>query len=87
MTFHFEELWEQCEQLHQKQNNNVSIIIDELLMKLNLYKILDEKIKTEDQLIAKSRLLGEILFTITKLSLQDNIDVYSSLKNACDYRQ
>lgn len=80
MTLHFEELWEKCEQLHQKnKNNNISVIIDELLMKLNLYKIIDLKIVSEDREEAKLRLLGEILFTFTKLSSQDNINIFSAL--------
>ncbi len=80
MILHFEDLWEESEKLHQDINNtDVSVIIDEILMKLKLYKILNDKIKTEDQQKAKSRLLGEILFTITKLSLKDNINVFESL--------
>lgn len=86
MPIHFEDLWEQCEKLHQESNSNdVSIIIDELLMKLKLYKMLDDKIKTEDQLLAKSRLLGEILLTITKISLKDNINVFDALVTAYNF--
>ena len=86
MSVHFEDLWEQCEKLHQESNStDVSIIIDELLMKLKLYKMLDDKIKTEDQLLAKSRLLGEILLTITKISLKDNINVFDALVTAYNF--
>jgi hypothetical protein len=86
MPVHFEDLWEQCEKLHQESNStDVSIIIDELLMKLKLYKMLDDKIKTEDQLLAKSRLLGEILLTITKISLKDNINVFDALVTAYNF--
>lgn len=86
MPIHFEDLWEQCEKLHQESNStDVSIIIDELLMKLKLYKMLDDKIKTEDQLLAKSRLLGEILLTITKISLKDNINVFDALATAYNF--
>jgi len=83
---HFEDLWEKCEQLHQELNNvETFFIIDELLMKLKLYKVLDEKIKTEDQQVAKSRLLGEILLAITKISVKDNINVFDALATAYNF--
>lgn len=90
MTAHFEELWENCENLHKKNLNNDSVItiIDELNMKINLYKLLDGKIdlqKDELQKI-KSRTMGEILLTLTKLSLIDNINVYESLSIAAQHR-
>lgn len=86
MFIHFEDLWEECEKLHQGSNSiDVSTIIDELLMKLKLYKMLDNKIQTEDQQLAKSRLLGEILLTITKISLTDNINVFNALVTAYNF--
>jgi len=83
MTIHFEELWEKCEKLHHDEDNP-SIIIDELMMKLNLYKAIDQKseIPKEEAQKIKSLAMGEILLTITNLSLVDNINVFNSLNTA-----
>lgn len=80
---HFEELWEQCEQIHQasKSEDSMSAIMDELAMKINLYKIIESKteVPAADLAKAKSHTMGEILFTLTKLSLKENINVFESL--------
>lgn len=90
MVLHFEELWEQCENFHQeiKDNSSASIIIDELLMKINLYKAVDvtSSVNLEDIQKIKTRTLGEILLTITNLSLKDNINTYEALASALQYR-
>lgn len=87
---HFEELWEKCEQLHQESINEgtASDIINELMMKFNIYKVIDSKteIPLEERQKIKSRTLGEILLTLTNLSLKDNINVYESLSTAYKYR-
>jgi hypothetical protein len=87
---HFEELWEKCENLHQEMGSKSSTeeLISQLAMKLDLYKTLDTKteIPEEDRRQAKSRILGEILLTITNLSLKDNINVFESLGVALQYR-
>jgi hypothetical protein len=86
MPIHFEELWEKCENLHKElgYNDNVLTIIDELAMKINLYKLIDGKIDVpeEERQKIKSRTMGEILLTLTNLSLRDNIDVFESLSIA-----
>lgn len=79
---HFENLWEHAENAQQKNVSACSTndIIEELLMKVNLYKTSDNKEWDNDQRKSiKSRLMGEILFTLTKLSIKENIDVYESL--------
>jgi hypothetical protein len=90
MTIHFEELWEKCENFHKESNNNESItsIIDELMMKLNLYKAIAAKseVQMEDRQKVKYRALGEILLTITNLSLKDNVNVFEALNIAQQYR-
>jgi len=87
---HFEELWEQCENLHQEASGEiaVSMLLDELLLKINLYKAIDAKtdIPEEDRQKAKSRALGEILLTLTHISLKDNINVFEALGIAFQYR-
>lgn len=90
MTIHFEELWEKCEKFHQDNSSNdkVSSLIDELMLKLNLYKAIDLKtdIPVEERQMIKSRTLGEILLTLTNMSLRDNINVFESLNLALQYR-
>jgi len=90
MAIHFEDLWNQCESLHEGTISRESStqILDELILKINLYKALDQKSEipeTELQTI-KSRTLGEILLTMTKLSLKDNLNVYEALNIAMQYR-
>ena len=87
---HFEELWEECEKFQKDATakNDVQHIIDELMLKINLYKAFDTKqeIPEEDRQKVKSRTLGEILLTLTALSLKDNINVYEALNIALQYR-
>lgn len=87
MPDHFENLWEKCEALHAEQGP-ASEILDELVLKVNLYKALDTKkeIDESERQIIKSRAMGEILLTLTKLSLKDNINVYEALSIAMQYR-
>jgi len=89
-AIHFEELWEKCENFHKDANLGASVqsVLDELMMKINLYKVLVEKkeiSETEYQTI-KSRTLGEILLTLTNLSLKENINVFEALGVALQYR-
>lgn len=90
MPLHFEELWEKSEKFHQEDGNEkkTSELIDELVMKLNLYKAIDsrEEIPESERQNIKSRTLGEILLTLTNLSLKDNINVYEALSIALQYR-
>lgn len=90
MSQHFEDLWEKCEafQKEASSTDNVQSIIDELMLKINLYKVIDSKteIPEEDRQKVKSRTLGEILLTLTALSLKDNINVYETLNIALQYR-
>ena len=90
MAYHFEDLWTKCENLHQEivQNENSAQILEELILKINLYKALEQKTEipeTELQTI-KSRTIGEILLTLTKLSLKDNLNVYEALSIAMQWR-
>lgn len=86
---HFEELWEKCEQLHQEftKDDQVMSLIDQLILQLNLYKVVDLKseIPEEERQKIKSRTFGEILLTLTNLSLKDNINVFSALNSAYQF--
>jgi hypothetical protein len=89
-NIHFEQLWEQCEKLHQESliKNSVPEILAELSLKINLYKIMDSKseISPEECQKIKIRTMGEILLSLTDLSLKDNIDVFQALSEAMQYR-
>jgi hypothetical protein len=90
MPITFDDLWNKCENLQQDiiQNEKSEQILEELIFKINLYKALDQKKEipeTELQTI-KSRTIGEILLTLTKLSLKDNLNVYEALNTAMQWR-
>lgn len=91
MTQHFEELWVKCENLHKTLNLNetISSLIEEIVMKLNLYKAIDSKLEIPDEEKKKIKLrtLGEILFSFTNLSLKDNLNVFEALSIAQQYHQ
>ena len=86
----FEELWNKSEEFQKNASKDTTTqnIIEELLLKLNLYKVIDLKIEIpeEERQKIKSRTLGEILLTFTCLSLKDNINVYEALSVALQYR-
>jgi hypothetical protein len=90
MSLHFEELWVKCEEFQQEANasRDIQSVIEELLLKINLYKIIDtkEEIPEPDRHKIKSRTLGEILLTLTTLSVKDNVNVYEALNIALQYR-
>jgi hypothetical protein len=90
MTTHFEDLWEKCELLHKDfvAQDDVQAIVNELQMKLNLYQTIDQKkeIPPEEIEKVKSRTFGEILLTLTNLSLKDGINVFDALATAYKYR-
>ena len=87
---HFEELWEKCEIFHKENQLDASLheIMEALSYKLSLYKSLDAKIEVpeEERSNAKSRLFGEILLTLTQLSLAENINVFDALGIALQYK-
>ncbi len=88
MTKHFEDLWEDAEKIHQEINDgeSSSSLIDELIAKLSIYKVIDqnEKITADEKAKLKSNTFGKILASLTNLSLKDNVNTYLSLKSAID---
>ena len=82
---HFEELWEFCENFHKKdlKESSSSSVIDELSLKIKLYSTINsnQKISNHDKKALKNRTLGEIMLTLTHLSLIDDINVFSSLSD------
>lgn len=90
MKMHFEDLWEKCEYFHKEfsSQDQTASILQELDLKINLYNLLDNKqIPEEEKNKIKNRTFGEILLTLTNLSLKDNINVYSALYTALQYRE
>ena|ERR1017187_8674045 len=89
MPIHFENLWVECEKLHEESNkrDSAAILLDELMMKLNLYRAIAEKTEgasTELQKM-KDRAMGEVLLVLTKISAKENINVYEALSIAAQY--
>lgn len=90
MVVHFEALWEKCENFFKdiSPDTKAQAILEELAFKFSLYKAIDSKedIPEDERKKVKSRVLGEILLTLTHLSLKDNVDVYEALAIALQYR-
>lgn len=84
MVTHFENLWCKSESLHKDiEQETVADIIKEITMKLGLFSAISQKnLANEDLENAKTHLMGEILLSLTKLSLKENIDVYVALNTA-----
>lgn len=86
---HFEDLWEKCEEFHKNSSTDANQIIDEMELKLAVYKRLISKLDPNDTEggKAKSHLLGEILLSFTNLSLKENINVFEALNMALHQRK
>ena len=86
----FDALWNECETLSSTSVANQPLlgILYELDLKVSLYRTLCEKLPAQGEELAqiKSRAMGEILFTLTKLSLKDNINVFEALATAAKSR-
>ena len=85
---HFEELWEQCEKFHGEIAEDSASTINELILKINFYKAIDFKLDSlnEEQQKIKAHAFGELLLSLTKLSSQENINVYEALSYALHNR-
>lgn len=82
MIEHFEDLWCQAENFHKNSDSSISSIMDELSMKINLYKLFESQKDSAELKKIKSRTLGEILLVITNLSLKEDINVFEALNTA-----
>ena len=78
---HFEELWEEGEKYQSNNSASSDSLINELIMKLELYKKMNDALSPSNDEKASIifRLYGEILLTLTALSLKDNINVFKAL--------
>lgn len=87
MANHFEEIWEKGESLHQQEDNSISDILNKISLQVELYKMItNQEDSNEEKEKAKSRTMGEILLTLTNLSLKDNINVFDALNTACKFK-
>ncbi len=88
MTKHFEELWEEAENIQKDISDGTTSekIVEELLAKLSVYRVIatNDKIPQEDRAKLKTHTFGKILAALTHLSMRDNVNTYSALKNAID---
>lgn len=88
MTKTFEKLWSNCEDYHKDSSESTSQEpINEILMKFAVYQnVCNKEIPEEEKLKLKKRLMGEILFSLSKLSLIDNINIFTSLEEVFQYK-
>lgn len=86
--YHFEDLWNKSEEYHISSDESLIAILEELMMKIELYKNIElrSEISPEEKSKIKNFSLGEILFTLTKISLKDNINTFEALKLALEAR-
>ncbi len=79
---HFEQLWEQAENKFKNDQSSVEEVLNNLILKINLYQSFYNKIKAapaQEAAKMKSHLMGEILLALTQLSYRENINVYQAL--------
>lgn len=86
---HFEDLWESCEKFFSSNNNESSSeILDKLIHKIGIYKSIPENKEHPVELLKmKTLLFGELLLSLTQLSLKDNINSFTALNSAIKYRK
>ena len=86
MSYTFEDLWNDAETTMAPETQQCSLqeIIKELEAKLSIFNTVSQNtsMKEEDRLALKARVFGKIMIVLTKLTLKDNINVYSVLQTA-----
>lgn len=85
---HFEDLWEQCENLHGEITEDTQSILHEITLKLNLLTAIESKLDSsnDEQQKIKAHTFGELLFSFTKLSSKEGINVFEALSYALHNR-
>lgn len=90
---HFEDLWEEAEQLLQTETSVSSWqeLTKEALGKLNvLGQMTDETFvgpSDEEKRQLRANVLGKLLLVMTQLSAKDGINVFAALKSAIENRK
>lgn len=74
----FEQLWNDCENSQIKlTSSDFNSLLDEVSLKINILKGINNKIlSVEAKKEAIEYMYGEILYTMTGISLIENINVY-----------
>jgi hypothetical protein len=85
MTLHFEQLWEEAEQVAEKAPTARDELFIKLKYEIEEYAKLDNIPSKEIQNILKTKKLGEILFKIAELSKVDNINTFAALQLEVQY--
>jgi len=81
---HFEELWEEAEEIIKKveaeKNKSINDILEEFMIITKEYQTLNSsEIPKEAKMYVKQKKLGELVVKLCELSAQENINVYASL--------
>lgn len=83
MIKHFEDLWGAAEKSFQNDLNiENEVILNKASINLNLFKTLSKYPATEDLDKIKAHLMGELLLSLSHLSLKENIDVFYAMQLA-----
>ena len=83
---HFEDLWQACENIFSQQISTVPQIIEELILKIGLYKVLISNTNIKESTNIKSQLFGEMMLTLSQLSLKEDVNVFEALQLALKQR-
>jgi len=86
----FDQVWEEGEALFKDQvsPDDLEPALKELELKIGIFRLLSEKkeIPPEEMKAMKMKTMGEILLSMTHISLLENINVYAALKETVLYR-
>jgi len=85
---HFEDLWNDCEEYNKQTQSTSDEIIQQLIAQIGLYKSLSENdsLSEDNKKNAKLITFGEILLTLSNLSLLENINSYEAMGLALKIR-
>lgn len=87
MTEHFEQLWEQAEQISIKFPTSREELFMRVKQEIEEYMKLDNIPSKEIQNILKTKKMGEILYRIAELSRIDNINTFAALQLEVQYME
>jgi hypothetical protein len=77
----FQQLWENAEEVSKKLFETTHPILVELISKISRLNEIYEKPNDEEVRHAKARLIGEITFLISALTMKENVNIYSLLND------
>lgn len=88
----FDNIWEDAEKLLEQEtsHSSTSQLIKECIAKLSMLdslSSLENTMPTEDLLRLKSHAMGKVLLVLTQISMKDNINVYTALRDVIENRK